>query len=183
MKNRRFAIIAFILCACFALTVGFAAIQETLAINGNLKTVADSSNFVVKFTNATAEAENGSGQDITIGSGTATFVDHTASIDCEKLALAGDKLTVVYTITNASKEGIKAQVTVNDAVVTNNNANGQTNSYYDVTVDWTPDTSSTYATLDVGETLEVTVTVVLNTTPAFDAAATFAISITADAIN
>lgn len=184
MKNRRFAIIAFILCACFALTVGFAAIQETLTINGNLKSTADSSNFIVKFTDAQASATRGS-DSIEIGTGTATFVDHTASIDCEKLAQAGDKLEVVYTITNASLGGIDARVTVGSAVVTNNNSNSEDEDHYTVLVEWTPDTDQTYKTLTAEDpTMTVKVTITLDVTPIIDyAGATFTISITADAAN
>lgn len=176
MKNRRNVVIAFLLIAAMILGVGYAALSDTLTINGTATVSKDSAQSVfdedVKFTNVSAvtyptgistgaEAIIDTATDNTSDTGKITINDGV-------LKNTGDEVQVTYTISNVGD--LDASVAV--PAITNNNK-----TYFEVTTNW----GDAAKNLTAGGTIDVTVTIKLIQTPTTDDAqtATFKIEFTA----
>ena len=175
MKKRRFAIVAFLLCACICLGVGYAALTDTLTINGDITVKPHSADFVVKFTEVK----------FTDKTTTAIQTDETvANFSSTQLTAAGDTATAILEVTNES-DGYKAQMA--DFGYATSTADAAT--YFTYTIEYVEETGvDTYSViddaplLDVGETCLVRVTVTLKTQPVEEIAYKFTLTATATAV-
>ena len=158
MKTRRLAIIALALVTVMTLGVGYAALSDTLAVNGTatLSHAEAEEQFDVEVyfsavgaTTSCVAAIDGSDNDVA----TITITDG--------LAVVGDKATATFTITNDSA----GSVTLTPA------HNSSTN--FDVATD-----AATY-TIQAGQTADITVTVTLKSTVNADISETFNVSFSA----
>ena len=143
MKARRLAIIAFVLVAVLTMGIGYAALSDTLSINGSAtlshSAAEDQFDVEVYFSgvgaleNCTAAIDTGDNDiaTITITSG---------------LAVVGDKATATFTVTNDSAGSVALTPTHNSS------------TNFDVATD-----AANY-TIPAGQTVNVVVTVTLKAT-------------------
>lgn len=134
MKNRRFAIVAFLLVATLVMGIGFAAVTGQLNITGTAKynSFTETSSDVhsaIKFTEATAvknctatitDTQNGDSADLTV-----TFNDETSSNegdDFEAVAI----YTIAYESTDTTLSPVEFSAPVIDC----------DNSHFTVTYEW-----------------------------------------------
>lgn len=166
-KNRRFAIVAFLLVAVIAVGVGFANFTESLRINGTFGVAGAD----VYFDNAVLKVNGSELQDAEAKS--KNYVE-----------IAGDKNTITIVVENALvNTGDKAVITaniVNDSafdvtLARTINHNYLANFSFDCSLNDTQ-------TLGAGQTLSVTITVELMDVPDADITQTFVIDITATEI-
>ncbi len=160
MKKRRIAIVAFLLCACMVIGLGYAAISRTLTVNANAHGIAGT--LDVYFTEATkgANCVNAKldGDENAALSATFTTTD---------LTTVGASATATFKITN--KETVDAINAKIDYVITNNtNAN-----YYSVAYEFVAtgedadagvviaDGNQSVTTLPYGQSVNIVVTVTL----------------------
>ena len=166
MKNRRNIVIAFLLCACLIVGVGYAALSDTLDITGS----AD--------VNQSA-AEEAFNEDIYFSAAVANETGNTASVNADNndkasftaATLKGkdDKVTFTFTITNAGD--VAADVTPKlNATLGNTNP-----EYFSITSDW----NGAAKTLDAHSTITYTVTVELLKTPTETISSSFLIELVA----
>ena len=146
MKNRRNIIVAFLLCACLIVGVGYAALSDTLDVTGS----AD--------VNQSA-AEEAFNEDIFFSGAVANEAGNTASVNADNndkasftaatLKGKGDKVTFTFTIKNDGDV---------DAVVTPklNATLGNTNEeYFSISSDWAGEPRALAAHSQVTYTLTV----------------------------
>lgn len=151
MKKRRTLIISMLLIAALCLGIGYAALTDTLDINGTVdvnQTAAEEAFDVeVYFSDAKANQTNNSASIVTDDPDMASFTITT-------LKGQDDTATFTFTIYNASDV---------DAVVTPTlAADGNTNSeYFSIVSDW----NALPKTIEAGKTMDYTVTVTLLKTP------------------
>ena len=121
MKNRRnrflLAIVAFIL----VLGVGYAAASGPWVVEGTA--TAKASELDVKFTDATAGANTTS----------AAFSSDVLATMAVELDEIGEEATATFTITNASKKGIGAEINPDTITVTYGDNDAATSEYFEVT--------------------------------------------------
>ena len=178
MKNRRIAILAFLLAAVLCLGVGYALAPDDLAINGTVsvdaEAVAEDFAKNVYF----ADADNGSvtGVTATIGNPTSDSSEANANdvltiaVDDTVLTAQGDTAVVTVKVKNDNK-GNKAQIAT---VVT-----GDTENRFTVTVT----NDATDNTIDAEGFATLTVTIKLESLPTDGFAnAAFSVAITATAV-
>ena len=152
MKNRKTVIVAFMLCAVMLLGVGYAALTDTLDINGS----AD-----VNVSALNAEFE----EDVYFSAAVANETGNTASINqdnndkasfsAKTLKAKGDTVTFTFTITNKS---------AHDVVITPklNATQGNTNEeYFKITSDWNGAAKTVAATTDASNPSTITYTVTI----------------------
>ena len=106
MKNRKTILIAFLVCACLVVSVGYAVLNDDLVVKGTGKlsnAVADKEfekdiyfDSVISRTNCTAVIDASDTDNDTI----VVTIDDTTS----KLAVDGDKATVVIKVANATPD-------------------------------------------------------------------------------
>ena len=149
MKNRRNLIVAFLLCACLIVGIGYAALTDTLDITGsadvNKSAAEEAFNEDIYFTAAVANEEGNTASVNTDNNDKASFTANT-------LKGKGDKATFTYTITNDGDL---------DAVVTPSISSNTNTTYFTVYSDW----AGQPKTLEAGKTLTYTVTIELLETP------------------
>ena len=111
MKNRRIALIAFMLVAVLTMGIGFAAYSTTLAIHGTTAVSAEAIEFTedVQFTHATSSNE---------AFGTATADGQTATFTVSGMTAYNDTVTFTYTISNGSAYDVDIQITTNPTPAT-----------------------------------------------------------------
>ncbi len=159
MKTRRIAIIAFTLIAALTIGVGYAALSDTLSINGTatLSHSEAEEQFDVEVYFSAVGATSSCAAEIDTDDPDIATITIT-----DGMAVVGDKATATFTITNASA----GSVTLTPA------HNSSTN--FDVATD-----AATY-TIQAGQTLDIIVTITLkNTVNADITAETFSVSFTA----
>lgn len=166
MKNRKFAVVAFLLVAAMLLGVGYATLTDNLVINGTA-TVTQTT------------AENEFNQDIYFSNATTTSTGVTAVVeqsDNDKgtitiadgaLKNGGESVTATYTILNNGE--LDAVVAV--PTIENNNP-----TYFKVETNWGDADQTLTAN---GDTIDVTVTITLLQTPVTEQSATFSVSFVA----
>ena len=151
MKNRRIAIVAFLLIATLVMGVGYAAITGNLTINGTAAYTPEQvvNDATVKFHSYQAVSNcSASVQDQT-ATMTVHFMDNDGTADTVgKVYTAQAKYTVSYTGADGSLSDVMVQAT--PAVLGDPSVAG-----FEVTYAWTNDDRI----VAVGETIELTVTV------------------------
>ena len=144
MKNRRFALVAFMLAAVLVMGVGFAAYSTTLAIHGTTAVSAEALEFTedVRFVSATTSNE---------AFGTASEGDgQTATFTVNGMTQYNDRVEFTYTIKNSSDYNVDIAITTHPTPA--------------ATSKCTVTTSLSSNTMAPGETITATVIVVLNET-------------------
>lgn len=166
MKNRRNIIVAFLLCACLIVGVGYAALTDTLMINGNVTVKHENANNVfdgcVIFDNTIT---NGDNQIDTIEYSADA---DTATVSVNSLTVEGSKATFTLKIINNYQETIYATPTIDLG-----------SSLYDSTLieissNWLSQTHE----IPAGQTIEYKLTVDCLRTITADTSTAFAIGFT-----
>ena len=152
MKNRRNLIVAFLLCACLIVGIGYAALTDTLDINGtadvNQSAAEEAFNEDIYFSAAVANQEGNTASVNGDNNDKASFTANT-------LKGKGDKATFTFTIKNNGDIDAKITPKLNDA-------QGNTlPEYFTITSDWDGATKD----LKAGTELNYTITVELTQTP------------------
>lgn len=157
-----------LLIAILLLGIGYAAITGLdLNINGTANATANSDNFIVKFTNATA------GDNCTLAEITSSDTNRrTATMNVEGLKSAGDKATATFVVTNESPD-LNAVLAVKTKTMTDTGTGDA--DYFDVEATIADNASS----MAPSATRTVTVTVTLNKTIVEDKTATINVQLTA----
>lgn len=172
MKNRRFAIIAFIAIAILLMGVGYAAISRNLQISGSAHVSAVTlAEFDVTFKETVAVQPgdvtnvNGSTADGTIPTATTNTIEtgkHEVTLAVSGFETVGDQLVLNYVVEYSTlKEGIDAQLTTPNVVVNNTNPDTDDNDYFSAVASFA---SSTLTAAQPTTTL--TVTISLDAVPA-----------------
>ena len=143
MKNRRFAIIAFIAVAILLMGVGYAAISRNLQISGSAHVSAVTlGEFDVTFKEAltsqtTYVDENGSNTEGTIPTATTNTIEtgkHEVTLSVSGFETVGDSLVLKYEVEYSTiKEGINALLSTPSVVINNTNPDTDTNVYFSAT--------------------------------------------------
>lgn len=198
MKNKRNVLIAFILICCLCLSIGYAALTDTLYVDGKASVsvlgneddpTTPNTPFEEKFaeeiywssangeTNVTCErVAEGSDKAASIGVSDKTDSAEKPdvlliTVPAGVLTSEGDSTTITATVKNDSDYNINATL----SAVTENN------QYLDIVWNWADGYD---ATIDEGATANVIITVTLTTAPTTDITdATFSMTLTATATN
>lgn len=166
MKNRKNIVIAFLLVASLCLSVGFAALTDTLNINGNINVGGDNTSneeaakewdadVYFSSVNKTSKTGNANDSKYTVAIDTTATKDNlTVNLESGCLSVNGDSVTFTATIKNESND---YAATISAATVT-----GLTNvsDYISVTAN-VPE-----GNIEPGATKDVTITIKLIKTPA-----------------
>lgn len=150
MKNRKSIIVMFLIAVVLCVGIGFAAVSDTLTIDGSASVGDINANFDNNVYFSAAQVVNEKdGDSVTI---TGTKPDDV-SFTCGSLLVANDKAEFKFTVKNDND--IAASVAINLGTNT-----GETD-YFEITTDY----SANSATIAAGGTWDVTVTVKLLKTP------------------
>jgi len=158
MKNRRIILIAFLLCSCMIVGLGYAAYTEVLDINGTAELSADQVHDANVYFSKAVAVETGDGAQDASGNpikNTANVNPNNpdkASFTVNTIAHQGQSAKFVFTITNGNDEAYNVRV---KAYTTNADAK----SYYSITSDLDDTQDGDPVTIEANDTLEVTVTV------------------------
>jgi hypothetical protein len=170
MRNKRTVIVAFLLVAALALGIGYATLQDELAVTGSARTNVSSSEEAldadVYFTKAViSDTAAGTAEIKTPEGGTAKDKDDLVVIELLDTALkgAGDFVTISLEISNDSDLAVKVGKPTINVVNT---------EYFDVTTNWTAD-----QTVAASGTADMVVTVTLKKTPTDVVETTFTLDI------
>ncbi len=171
MRNRKTVIVAFMLVAVMLLGIGYAALTDTLTINGTAGVNLDDTSEVFDEDIYFSKVISGDGCTAVINddpdTGTITVADGA-------LKEVGDEVIATYTIKSESDlDVLITKPTVANAKITNNNP-----EYFDVYVNWVPESM----TLAAGSTVDVVVTVKLIKTASADQDVTFGITFDAESV-
>lgn len=171
MKNRRNIIVAFLLCACLIVGVGYAALTDTLDITGSaditLSTLEAEFNQDIYFTAAVANDE---GNTASVNNDN----NDKASFTANNLAKKGDKATFTFTLTNDGNTDLDALITPK---LDSEKGNTQP-QYFNIYSDWQGEAKI----LEVGKTITYTVTVELIDTPQAALSGSFLIELVATSV-
>jgi hypothetical protein len=170
MKNRRNLIVAFLLCACLIVGVGYAALSDTLDINGtadvNQSAAEEAFNEDIYFSDAVA---NQTGNTASVNGDN----NDKASFTANTLKGKGDKATFTFTIKNNGDVAAKITPKLNDA-------QGNTlPGYFTITSDWDGATKD----LAAGAEISYTITVELIQTPTETISGSFHVEFKAVSVN
>ena len=140
MKNRKIALIAFMLVAVLTMGIGFAAYSTTLSIHGTTAVSAEAIEFTndVQFVGATSSNE---------AFGTAEANGQTASFAVSGMTAYNDTVTFTYTIANGSDYPVDIVISTNPTPASPSKC--------------TVSTALSAAQIPAGETITATVVVVL----------------------
>lgn len=185
MKNRKIVVVAFLLISVMLLGVGYAALTDTLEIEGSVK--ADTSVSQTDF------------DDDVYFSGTSVVTDSTgnkaasqilegrdnATITAQHFTTKNQKVKVKFTIQNDSTD-FDAVVTPGVAIATGNvsvdNAGADHDPIFDVSWTWDEEgTDVAAATIAAGQSKDLWVTIVLNETPLEEHSASFIVDFSVNA--
>ena len=171
MRNRKTVIVAFMIVAVMLMAVGFAALNDTLIVDGTAGVNLDDSKEVFDGDIYFSKVISGAGCTAVINTdpdtGTITVTDGA-------LKEVGDEVIATYTIKSESDlDVLVTKPTVDNTKITNSNP-----EYFDVYVNWVPDSM----TLAAGGTIDVTVTIKLIKTAAADQDLTFDITFDAQSV-
>lgn len=164
MKSKKTILGIVLLIAILLLGIGYAAITDvTLNINGTADATANTDNFIVKFTSATAV------KNCTAEVSSSDTNKRTATMNVSGLQSAGDTATATFVVTNESRD-------LNAALEVTTETMGGTNpEYFDVKATIADNTSSVVPS----GTRTVTVTVTLKETIIEDKTATINVQLSA----
>lgn len=154
MKNRKFAVVAFLLVAVLVLGVGYAALTTNLNIDGGATVSVEGAQSAyaddIKFTAVSTPGTDDPAYTASIGDG------KTADFAITGLKGGGDKVTITFTITNSGD--LDSLVKLDVGYPTNDNEDF-------FTVDVTEAYKTTGVALAAGASITVDVTVTLRETP------------------
>ena len=107
MKKRRSAIVAFVLCACLIVGVGFAAITSNLKVDHYVSLGVNDAAFDVHFESAGAVASNTNAAQADYGAKVSADNDMLVDVNIKAgvLAANGDTVTITALIHNNSADG------------------------------------------------------------------------------
>ena len=166
MKNRKTVVVAFLLVAVLLLGVGYAALTDTLTIDGSAGVNLDDTKEVFDGDIYFSKVISGTGCTAVINSdpdtGTITVTDGA-------LKEVGDEVIATYTI--KSESDLDVSIPKPTVAVTNS-------EYFAVTYSWAVD-----QTLPAGGTIDVTITVRLVKTADTDQDTTFTVTFNATSID
>jgi len=178
MRNRKFALVVFLLIAALTLGIGYAALTDTLTIIGNAHIDIGQANstFDEKVYFSAAEATSTTGTGTTAD--TVSFSTDDATFTANKLAVVGEKSVFTFTIKNDSN--VDALVSVNSTKLSGveNPSNSNTEKF---TVDYSYPDGMTIA--KSGGTITVVVTVTVKEPVTSATSATFGIELTATSVD
>ena len=182
MKNRRIAIIAFMLVAVLLIGVGYAAVSRTLQITGSAYISAvKASEFDVTFTeplSTTPDNENANEVAPSAETNTIASSGHEVMLSVVGFETVGDKLVLTYTVKySTKKEGINAQLTTPVVTIANNAANDSA-VYFKCTASFAANT----LTADADSTV-LTVEIELIAVPVEASIATITVTFNAEAVS
>lgn len=167
MKNRRNIIVAFLLCACLIVGIGYAALTDVLDITGsadvNQSAAEEAFNEDIHFTTAVA---NETGNTASVNADN----NDKASFTANTLKGKGDKATFTFTIVN---EG-DLNATVKPSISSNTN-----DAYFKISSDWEGKAKDLAALGSV----TYTVTVELLETPTATISGSFVIELIATSVD
>ena len=166
MKNRRNIIVAFLLCACLIVGVGYAALTDVLDITGsadvNQSAAEEAFNEDIYFSAAVA---NQTGNTASVNSDN----NDKASFTAKTLKGKGDKVTFTFTIKNDGDVAALVTPKLNASL-------GNTNpEYFSIVSDWNGEAK----TLPANSEITYTVTVELLKTPTETIGGSFLVEFTA----
>lgn len=178
MKNKKLAIVVFMLVAVLTLGIGYAALTDTLTIIGNAHIDLDTANATfdsrVAFTASEATSTSGTGSVADVASHTADDATFTVN----SLATVGQQAVFTFTITNESN--VDAVVSVNNKKLSgvDNPSNSNTDKF---TVEYSyPDGMNIEA---LGGEITVVVTVTVREPVTVATSATFGIELTVNTVD
>ena len=176
MKNRRTALVAFLLVAVMLLSVGYANLTDRLTIIGNAEIDLNTANATfdskIQFTKAEAVSSTGTGTVADVAGYTADDATFTAN----KLAIVGEKSVFEFTITNTSN--VDAIISI-ESTKLSGAANPSNSNEDKFTVDYAYPDGMTVA--KNGGTIRVTVTVTVKNPIIVETSASFGLELTATA--
>lgn len=113
--KKRTLVISVLLVAALALGIGYAALSDTLAINGTIKsdgaTMNDNFDGLVYFTNGTVTNEPAAHITATVS---AAYGGDEASYSIEGLTVVGDKVEMAFVIRNDYSENVWVTIATHD---------------------------------------------------------------------
>ena len=178
MKNRKSILVVFLLAAAMLMSVGYAALTDTLTIIGNAHVDLDTANKTfderIYFSAAEATSTTGTGTTADVASFTADDATFTAN----KLAVKGEKSVFTFTIKNVSN--VDAVISINSTKLSgaDNPSNSNPEKF---TVDYSyPDGMEIESN---GGTITVVVTVTLKEPVTSATSATFGMELTATSVD
>lgn len=135
MKNRRLAIVTFMLVAILLLGVGYAAVSRQLQISGTAHISAVTlSEFDVTFTDATSQTPTDFNANGTVPTATTNTIEsggHEVTLTVGNFETVGDKLVLTYEVTYSQvKQGIHAHLSVPSIVITNTTNSSDQTKYF-----------------------------------------------------
>ena len=174
MKNRKMAIVVFMLLAALTLGIGYAAFTDTLTIIGNahIDIEAAAGQFEEKVYFSAAEATSSTGT--STKADIAGYTDDDATYTANRLAVLGEQSVFTFTITNDSNVPVYISVADKKLSGADNPSNSNT-EYFSVTYAY-PQGQEIAAK---GGTVTVVVTVEVAKPVTVETSATFGIELTA----
>lgn len=179
MKNRKTVIVAFLVVAALVLSVGYAALTDTLTIIGNahIDIVQAESNFDAKVEFIASKVVENTG-----GTGsTADVASHTkddATFTANSLATKDEYVKFTYTIKNDSNVPVKITAEAKKLSGDDNPTNSNP-TYFGLTYEYSEDDNI----IASGATMDVTVTVTVIKAVTANTSATFGIELTATTVD
>ncbi len=184
MKNRRIILISFLLVTTLCVGIGYAAVQDTLTINGTASADAQQAlDGDVYFDKSSAKV-------VSSGSGEAESGQEAQSLDSVKISEDGNTATLTAKSLRSQGETVVFSLMIkNDSPdlsvkVTPQTANNSNEEYFTVKYDWESSTPSDFAETTIANngSKTLTVTITLAKTPTADAGESATFSVEIDAV-
>ena len=181
MKNRKTVVVAFLLVAAMLLGVGYAALQDTLTIDGVLG--ADISTANTQFDHDIYFEKHVISDPALATVGYADNMRDEATITAKAFQKEGDTVTITFTIINKSVE-FDALVTPDVLVeaLTVTPANGEHDPVFTATWKWADGTNGAQTIANNDGTMDVSVTITLTETPTEAHEASFTLNFNAESV-
>lgn len=155
MRNRKAVIVTFMVVACMLMTIGFAALNDTLDITGQAEVNHANAQSAFDEEVFFSGVSTGAGYTAEVISNANPMLDgDTARFTVTGLAGEGDSLTMTFTITNNNKFAVSCVMDPTNTTVTNSEYFSCTTNVADATF-----------TINAEDTYDVEVTVTLLKTP------------------
>ena len=183
MKNRRTVVVAFLVAAVMLLGIGYAALTDTLTINGDLK--SDPSASQNEFDGDIYFSATSIVQDDTGNQAASQILEgrDDAKIEAKHFSEEGQVVKVKFTITNDAENDFAAIITPNALTLTNG-SEGTDHAHkpiFSATWSWNESAEDTASyTLQPGESKDLWVTITVIERPTDAHTATFSVSFGAE---
>lgn len=159
MKNRRLAIVTFMLVAILLLGVGYAAVSRQLQISGSAHISAVTlSEFDVTFTQPISQNGTDVNANGVVPTATTNAIEsggHEVTLSVGNFETVGDTLVLTYTVEYSTvKTGIHAHLSTPSITITNTTNSADTTEYFQASAQFatnvlTEDAPSTVLTLTI----------------------------------